>query len=216
MIKIRFTGLVSFFLILIFLSNSGIVFSAQKGGIQYTMPVDYSFFDEKALNNETELLFNRYLMSENEQQKQIFLNQLLSNYSILGNIDSENPLYFTRLGIVYDKLGKDRYAKSNLSRSLNMIENNVYAYYAFGDFYYTRSQYLKALFFYKKAYETGYDKNFDTLYRIAKIYEKLGDFSNAIIYYKKALEVKDTQNIRFEITKLEGLLNNNSLYNKRR
>ena len=192
------------------------VYSVQRGGIQYTIPVEYSAIDENALNSEAESLFQRYLNSDNPQQQYILLEQMLSAYSILGNIKKDNPLYFTRLGIIFDKLGNDRYAKSNFFRSENIVDVNPYNSYAFGNFYFDRQEYLKALKLYKKAYNTGYSNHFYTLYQLGRIYEKLGDYSSAIKYYKEALQYKESEEIRLQIQTLNELLKVNSLYNRER
>ena len=120
MIKIRIARYLGLALVFImFITNS--IQAVQRGCVQYTIPTDYSVFDEAALNNEAETKFQAYLNSENPQQQFVLLTQLLSDYKILGEINNENPLYFARLGIIYDKLGKDRYAKSNFFRSANLV-----------------------------------------------------------------------------------------------
>ena len=201
---------------LTFMLATNIVYSMQRGGIQYSIPTDYTKINEVQLNNEAEELFQRYLNSQDPKQQYILLNQLLSNYSILGEINKDNPLYFTRLGIVFDKLGKDRYAISNFCRSSNLVPNYPYAYYAFGNYYFDRGRYLKAIKQYKKAYDSGYSNHYFTIYQIGRIYEKFGDYSNALTYYKRALVYNDTTELRQKILMLENLLENNSLYNKKR
>ena len=192
------------------------MFGVQQGGIQYSIPTDYSKINETELNNEAETLFQRFLQTEDPQQRFHLLNQMLSDYSILGEINKDNPLYFARLGIIYDKLGKDRYALSNFSRSSNILPNYPYAYYSFGNFYFDRGRYIKALIQYKKAYNSGYDNHFYNNYQIGRIYEKFGDFSAAITYYKRALVINDSVELRQKIQELEELLNNNPLYKQRR
>ena len=201
---------------LIFILASNITYSVQRGGIQYTIPTDYTKINEVQLNNEAENLFQRYINSTDPKQQYILLNQMLSDYSILGEINKDNPLYFARLGIVYDKLGKDRYAISNFCRSSNLIPDYPYAYYAFGNFYFDRGRYIKALKQYKKAYDFGYSNHYYTIYQIGRIYEKFGDYTSAITYYKRALVYNDSEELRQKIQTLENLLENNSLYNQRR
>ncbi len=195
---------------------SNIANGVQRGGIQYTIPTDYTKINEVQLNNEAENLFQRYINSTDPKQQYILLNQMLSDYSILGEINKDNPLYFARLGIVYDKLGKDRYAISNFCRSSNLIPDYPYAYYAFGNFYFDRGRYIKALKQYKKAYDFGYSNHYYTIYQIGRIYEKFGDYTSAITYYKRALVYNDSEELRQKIQTLENLLENNSLYNQRR
>ena len=204
------------YLILMLVLTINPVCAIQTGGIQYTMPIDYSMIDESALNKESETLFQTFPNLEDETQQKRMLEQLLSNYSILTKIDKENPFYFTRLGIVLDKLGKDRWAKANFCRSVNLTAKNPYAYYSFGNYYFSRYQFRKALKQYMYAFNTGYDNNYDNLSQIGKIYEKLGDFSSAILFYKKALVYKDSEELRNKIAQLERLLENNSLYDRKR
>ncbi|MCR5266655.1 MAG: tetratricopeptide repeat protein [Cyanobacteria bacterium RUI128] len=209
----KFKGI---FLVVLFLCTLNMSFGVQRGSVQYSIPTDYSKINEAELSTEAENLFQAFLTSEDPKQRYIILNQLLSDYSILGEINKDNPLYFARLGIVFDKLGKDRYAISNFSRSANILPDYPYAYYSFGNFYFDRGRYIKALKLYKKAYDSGYDSHFYNIYQIGRIYEKFGDFSSAILYYKRALVFNDSPELRQKILELEELLNNNSLYNLRR
>ena len=64
----------SFIIIGLFLMCSNLVFAMQTGGVQYSMPIDYSLIDETTLNQEAEQLFKAYMSSEDERQKQILLN----------------------------------------------------------------------------------------------------------------------------------------------
>lgn len=192
------------------------MFSVQKGQVQYIIPIDYSAIDENAMNNEAEGLFQSYMKAEDEKAKKILLEKMLSSYSILGSINKENPLYFTRLGIIFDKMGRDRYAKSNFCRATNLVPDYAYGYNCYGDFFYTRYMYRKALREYMRAYNAGYQNNYDTLYQIGSIYEKFGDFSSAIGFYKKANSIKSSPELNERIKKLEELLKNNSLYEEKR
>lgn len=210
--KIRVIGII----LLIGLIAVNPVWAVQTGKIQYTMPIDYSLIDEAALNKESETLFETYKTIEDEYQQKKMLEHLLSNYSILSEIDKENPLYFTRLGIIYDKIGRDRWAKSSFCRSVNLVQKNPYAYFSFGNYYFDRFQFRKALKQYMYAFNTGYDNNYDNLCQIGRIYEKLGDFSSAILFYKKALTYKESEELRNKITQLEGMLEANSLYDRKR
>lgn len=211
MIIIRFLTL--FFIVFSLCTN--LAFAVQQGGIQYTIPIEYSLFDEKEVNAEAESLYQRFLTSEDERQKYILLETMLGKYTILGEIDKENPLYFTRLGIIFDKMHKDRWAKSNFFRSTNLNPNYPYANYSFANYYFDRKDFRKALREYLRAYNTGYNNHYETLYQIGTIYEKYGDFSSAINFYNKALAIKYSEELRAKIVSLEDLLGKNSLYNQR-
>lgn len=191
-------------------------FALQKGVIEYSIPIDYSLIDEKSLNDHAEILFSEYNSSTDEILKKTLLFELLSDYSILSNINKDNPLYFTRLGIVYDKLGKEKWAKSNFCRGSNLVPNYAYAFYSFGNYFFERNEYRKALKEYMRAYQYGFDKHYENLYQIGIIYEKLGDFTLAIKYFKLAQVCKDSEELTKKILLLEEMLKNNSLYNQKR
>lgn len=191
-------------------------FALQKGVIEYSIPIDYSLIDEKSLNDHAEILFSEYNSSTDEILKKTLLFELLSDYSILSKINKDNPLYFTRLGIVYDKLGKEKWAKSNFCRGSNLVPNYAYAFYSFGNYFFERNEYRKALKEYMRAYQYGFDKHYENLYQIGIIYEKLGDFTLAIKYFKLAQVCKDSEELTKKILLLEEMLKNNSLYNQKR
>ena len=191
-------------------------YSVQQGQVQYVIPIDYSMINETELKNEAQSLYDDYLKTEDDVQKKILLDRMLSAYSVLGNVDEENPLYFTRLGIIFDKMGKDKYAKSNFCRATNLIPNYPYAYYSYANFFFERGKYRLALREYMRAYNVGYQNNYDTLYQIGIIYEKFGDFTSANSFYKRALSIKYSDELNTKIKKLEELLTKNSLYDNQR
>ena len=125
------------------------VYAVQNAQIEYTVPIDYSHINEQVLNSEAEKFFNEYLKTTNSEEKHFLLDKMLSDYSILSNINKDNPLYFIRLGIIYDKMGKDRYAKSNFCRGANLVPDYPYAFYSYGNFFFDRAEYKKALREYK-------------------------------------------------------------------
>lgn len=208
--------LLSFIFLLTLFFSQSIVFAVQTGQIEYTMPVDYSFINEAELNKDSEQLFKLYMSIQDEEQKKELLNKMLSNYSILSKINKDNPLYFVRLGIIFDKLGKDRYAKSNFCRGSNLVPNYAYAFYAFGNYFFDRSEYKKALREYLRAYNLGYSAHYENLYQIGIIYEKFGDYSTAIRYFRNALQYNNNEELSNKILMLEELLEKNSLYNQKR
>ncbi|MCD8377190.1 MAG: tetratricopeptide repeat protein [Candidatus Gastranaerophilales bacterium] len=205
-----------FWVVLLFIILNNPVYALQSGQIEYTVPIDYSLIDENILNNEAETLFKNYLSTTDEQAKKAMLERLLSDYSILSQINKDNPLYFVRLGIIFDKMGKDRYAKSNFCRGSNLVPDYPYAFHCFGNYFFDRAEYKKALREYKRAFDCGYNNNYDNIYRIAVIYEKFGDYSTAIKYYKLALICKNSEELTKKIHSLEELLQINSLYNQSR
>lgn len=211
MIKIKF---LIFFLLLVCSFNQ--VFAVHSGKVEYVVPIDYSLINENEVNAEAEKLFNRYMEADSLDEKKKLLDLMLQKYNTLALVNIENPLYFTRLGIIYDKLGNDRYALMNFYRGSNLENNYPYAFQSFGNYFFDRYEYKKALRLYKKAYDCGYNTNYDTLFQIGVIYEKYGDFTNALKFYKDALKLKKTEELENRILLLEELLTKNSLYNQKR
>lgn len=188
-------------------------YAVQSGKVEYVVPMDYSLIDENQVSTEAEALFNNYLKTDNDTEKIKILNQMLLKYNVLTLINLENPLYFTRLGIIYDKLGNDRYALMNFFRGSNLQDDYPYAFSSFGNYYFSRYDLKKALRLYKKAYDCGFNTDYDTVYHLGVIYEKYGDFTNALKYYKEALAIKNTEELNNKILLLEELLSKNTLYN---
>lgn len=195
----------------LFVLNS--VFAVQKGGVKYSETIDYSKLNKKAISAEAETLFNKYKNTADENEKRKILNSLLSNYIILGEIDKENPYYFAQIGFVYGKLEKNRLAKSNFFRCCSLNGNYPYGHYMFGEYYFDRQQYRKALNEYKKAYNSGYSNNYDNLYKMGIIYEKFGDYLYASKYFKQASIYKNSPELQAKIKLMEELLEANPLYN---
>lgn len=184
-------------------------FSAIRGGIDYSIPIDYSKLSESELKVEAEKYFylaQRYkdsVMSE-EATKALFL------YSLLQNISPKNPHYPVKQGIIYDKLHKDRYAKGCFSRSIGVDEANPESYFYFAEFYYKRELYRKALRYYNEAYKRGYHTNYEVLYKIGDIYEKFGDTKSALKYLYEAQKQSSNPNLENKINKI----NNQNSVNK--
>ena len=78
-----------------------------------------------------------------------------------------------------------------------------------GDYFYKRRDFKRALKYFLVAYENGY-LNYDIIYKLAIIYEKLGDLCNAKSFYQKAYEL-DTSQV-FLQQKIESIPEENSEY----
>ena len=198
-----------------FISSSA--YALQMVEIEYIVPIDYKLLDEKDLNTYAEEYYKDYLNTKSEKA----LQNMLTTYTLLTNIDETNPLYLTRVGIAYDKMKIDKVAKSYFYRSMCIAGQNPYVYSAFGDFWFDRTRYRKALHNYLTSNDYGYDTNFNNLEKLGKCYEKLGDYTSAIKYFKLAIQVNqgDTEEIKKQneeltnkIKELEALLLENPTY----
>ena len=158
-------------------------FSAIKGGVKYSIPVYYNNLSETELQNKGKSYFYNAIKS-NELNED--MTQALNIYTILQNLNPQNIEYSIKLGRLYEKIGKDRYAKGNFSRAIVVDSSKPEPYFYFGEYYYNHQQYKKALKYYNQAYINGYSTNYDLLYKMGDIYEKLGDSRSALKYLKDA------------------------------
>ncbi len=198
-------------ILLIFLTASSQAFCAIKGGIEYSIPVYYDNISETELAEKGKVpYFNALKLKDGEVNEDMTL--ALNIYSILQNKNPENVDYPVRLGILYDKIGKDRYAKGELSRAIGIDSKRPEPYFYFGEYYYKRQMYRKALKYYQRAFESGYGLNYDTLFKIGDIYEKLGDSRTALQYLKDASAQSPNSELDSKIQRIEAFNSANNEY----
>ncbi|MBE7711438.1 MAG: tetratricopeptide repeat protein [Cyanobacteria bacterium SIG31] len=179
------------------------VFSAVTGKIEYNIPIDYSNLSEQDLNIKARHYFYNALQAKDGETTE-YITQALILYSILQNMNPEHTEYSVRLGILYDKINKDRYAKGNFARAIQVNHTNPKPYFYYAEYYYKRQSYRKALKYYKEAYKYGYEKNYDTLYKMGDIYEKFGDTRSALKYLKEAEKQSPNNDLELKIKRIES------------
>lgn len=188
-------------------------FGAVKGGIEYSIPVDYSKLSEQELQDKAKNYFHNAQMNNTGEINEDITNALFL-YGILQNVNPENQDYCIKMGILYDKIGKDRYAKGNFARAIGIDSSKPEAYFYLGEYYYERTLYRRALKYYNEAYKLGYSYNYDLLYRMGDIYEKLGDTRSSLKYFQEASDKNPNQELDERINKLNALNESNELYNR--
>ena len=177
--------------------------SAIKGGINYSIPVDYSKLSEEELVDKAKVYyFNSQKAPKNTITEDV--TNALVLYSVLEKINSKNPEYPLKQGVLYEKLNKNRYAKGCFFRAIGINPSNPEAYFYFGEYYYNKEMYRKALKYYNEAYKLGFSNNYDTLFRIGDIYEKLGDTRSALKYLNEAFQQSPNTNLENKIKKIEA------------
>lgn len=191
-----------FILLLLFLGISLPTFSALKTGISYNIPIDYENLSENELELQAEkYYFNSTLVKEGIVNEDV--TNALVLYSILQNINPENTKYMVRLGILYDKIGKDRFAKGNFARAISTNSKAPEPYFYYGNYYYKRDSFRKALKYYNEAYKRGYENNYEMLFKMGDIYEKLGDTRSALKYLQEAEKQSPNPEIKAKISRIE-------------
>lgn len=212
-ILIAMDKFIRFFLLLcILVSFNAKSFATQFANIEYDVPIDYSKIDKNALANQANLFFNHFEQITDNEYKKKYIQPLLNRYSVLSIMSPEDPFNFTRLGILYDIMGKDTLAKSNFYKATNLVPKYPYASFSFGNYYYKRGYYRKALYQYKMASGISYPYSYDRFMKMGSIYEKLGNYKTALSMYKAAYQEKNGLELYNKILRLEDLNSKNMLY----
>ena len=186
-------------------------FSAIKGRVNYSIPIDYSKLSETELADKAKVYFFNAIKLQNN-----FVNEDMTNalflYSVLEAKNPENLEYPIKLGILYDKLDKDRHAKGSFSRAILIDKTKPESYYYLGEFYYRRKMYRRALKYYNESYKNGFNLNYDLLFKIGDIYEKFGDSRSALKYLKEAESQVSTPELTEKIKRIENFNSINKEY----
>lgn len=161
-------------------------FSYEKGAVEYDeISVDYSVLNSSSIRKEADVYFQQYLNTHNEE----YLGVAMAKYYILTKIYPTEIYPAVQLARVYDEKKLDRFAKEYFNKAYNIDKTDAFLNYSFGDFYYKRADYKRALRYFRRAYEAGYAKSYDLNLKIATIYEKFADLMNALYYYRIALSL---------------------------
>lgn len=199
--------------------SSNIVKAVEFGELHYNNTlIDYSKIDKESTLKLADFYFSKALNSKDEKEKKDFLQKASGEYFILSQIEPQNLYPIVQMARVYDIENKNSYAKAYFFKALKIDKTNATTNYYFGEYYFTRDEYIKALYFYNTAFENGFRENFNVLIKMAIMYEKLGDLMRANQYYKKAFLVKPNSTaLPDKIRELETLkYKDTGYYNKRR
>ena len=177
--------------------------AVQKGAVEYDgIAVDYSVLNGSGILKEADYFFEQYETSNDPKM----LSTAMAKYYIVTQIYPQELYPVVQLAKTYDESGLDRYAKEYYSKALSMNKDDAYLNYSFGNFYYKRTQYRRALKLFKRAYQNGYDNVYDINLKIATIYEKLADLSNAKYYYNKAYSINPSASVlKDRVMQIESL-----------
>ena len=205
------TILLLIFLIAVITAGKG--YCALKGGVSNSIPVYYDNLSESELLEKGEVCFHNAIMLKPREINED-MTQALNIYTMLQNVNPENTDYPVALGRLYDKLGKDRYAKGGFSHAISINSAKPEPYFYFGEYYYSRNMYRKALKYYNEAYKNGFNTNYDLLFKMGDVYEKLGDTRSALKYLKDAEKQSPNSELSAKIKRIEAEDSANSLYNR--
>jgi tetratricopeptide (TPR) repeat protein len=189
-------------------------FAAQFGEIHYNDTlIDYSKIDKDKTLYFADFYFDKALKEKNNEEKLGYLQKASGMYFLLSQIDSGDLYPIVQMARVYDYENQNSYAKAYFYKALKIERYNAATNYYFGEYYYSRDDYRRALYFYNTAFENGYRENYDVLLKMAIMYEKLGDLLRANQYYKKAFLVKpDSKELPEKIREIEAIKYKNTGY----
>ncbi len=202
------------FLLLILLGcNINNSYAAVSGRIDYnSILFDYSKLDFNSIKNEADKNFDLYFKSKNKTEKKKYLDLATNKYYILTKIDYSRIEPYIQLGKIYDYTNHPRLSKESFSKAINIDPKNAYANFYFGDFYYHRKDYKRALKYYKIAYNNGLNNKNELNIKLAIIHEKLADLINAKKFYEISYSIKPDRNIQKKIQLLNELNYDKSEY----
>jgi tetratricopeptide (TPR) repeat protein len=196
-----------------FFSNS-VVQSAEFGEIRYNDTyIDYSKIDKAKTLLMADSFFQKAINAQSDDEKLENLQKASGMYFLLSQIDTGDLYPIVQMARVYDYENQNSYAKAYFFKALKIERYNASTNYYFGEYYYSREDYRRALYYYNTAFENGYRENYDVLLKMAIMYEKLGDLLRANQYYKKAFLVSpNSTELPDKIRELEALHYKNTGY----
>ncbi len=176
-------------------------------------PYAYNKPDAKQILKKANVSMLLWEKSLTDFDRNLYLELAMRNYYLATKIDGSLMEAHLGLARVYDAMNLDRLSKKYFFDALNLGTYNPKTNFYFANFYYKRADYLKALSYYKIAYEHGYSKNYELNYKIAIIYEKIADIESAKEFYNRALKLRpNEESLAEKIRILDELNYGNSQY----
>lgn len=199
------------FLIAILFITQAPLFAAQTARIEYIPQIDYSQINAEEMEKEAYGLYTIAMESTIAEERERNIIKALGLYRALLSKEPENVFYCLRLAELYDIYGKDRYAKEFYYRAITLRPDSYMPYEGFGNYYFARTEYRRALKQYNKAYikDSGiYNVN----NKLGTIYQKLGDTQSSLKYFKEANELRPSEELSAKIRLLEELNSSETVY----
>ncbi len=189
------------------------VMAVEKGGVEYFQKIDYSLINTKEFEDKAFQYYTAATESTIEEEITRNAEYAAGCYRVLLSKHPDNPSYSLKLAQLYEILGQNKYAKEFYYKTLLIDKNYTPGYEGFGDYYYKRAEYRRAL----KQYNQAYIRN-NSIYnvnnKIGVIYQKLGDTQSALKYLNEAYTINPSEELNTKIRLLEELNSNNTLYYK--
>lgn len=178
-------------------------FAVEKGFIKYDDEIiDYSVLNDEKIRTDADYFWDIYEQTKDKK----YLGTAMGKYYILTQIHPVEIYPMVQLARTYDEKHLDKFAKEYFNTGLNINKYDPYLNYYFGDFYYKRADYKRALRHFKIAYRNGYTEYYDLNYKIATIYEKFADLLNAKYYYERAYSINSNNSfLKDKVLQIDSL-----------
>ena len=168
----------------------GVVCIKANGASDSDFDVETTRNDKTVNTAELEKVADKYfyagLESEDLNKREAYLSRALEKYMLLLKQNPTDVTTCTQIAVIHDNLNHPRLAKTYFIRAVNLENLNPFANFYYGEYYFVKREYQKALRYYLTAYNNGYKDSFPVNLRLATIYEKLGDIAKAKNYYIEA------------------------------
>ena len=188
----------------------------QSGNIEYNAAAklfDYSKLDIAPVLKEADTYFDCANQQSNKIEKEKLYELALGKYFLASKINHDDVRIYTQQARIYDEMKKDTLAKSNFFHAANLNSIDPYNNFWFGEFYFKRKDYKRALKYYTIAYNNGYSDNFELNLRLATIYEKFADLLNAKRFYEATFQISpENGEIQQKIQLIDSLNYDSSEY----
>ena len=198
----------------IFIGSTCSCESIEFGAIKYNDTfIDYTKIDTATTLKLADFYFDKALNTQDKDEQKEFLQKASGNYFILTQAHPEDIYPIVQLARVYDYEMQNSFSKAYFYKALRINKLDPATNYYFGEFFYRREEYTKALRFYNIAFNNGYKENNDVVLKMAIMYEKLGDLLRANMYYKKAyLADPQDKDLANKIREIEAIKYKNTGY----
>lgn len=180
-------------------------FAVQSGKIEYnSMLFDYKNLNFSQIQKEADGFFALAQKSNTPESREQYFNTASGKYYILTKVDNTKIQPYIQLGRIYDEKNKPRLAKENFCKAININFKDPTANFYYGEFFYKRREYKKALLHYNIAYNNGFKNKYTLNLRLATIYEKFADLSNAKKFYDVSYSMKPSSELQKKIRSLNA------------
>ena len=192
------------FVLLTFTVNTSC--AVQSGHLEYDAVLfDYSKINADKIKKDADMYFELFVKHKDNQTQNTYLHSAMTRYYVLTKAAPSNIEPLVQLGRIYDYIDKPRLAKEYFAKAKNIEADNPFVNFHFGEFYYKRHDYKRALKLYNIAYNNGYNNRYELNLRLATIYEKFADLVNAKKFYEVSYSMKPDVEIQGKIQLLNEL-----------